>query len=417
MSVRRRDLLKSCLLAPLARLTAASAPLAAATAAHAASGEPYRVPRASLQHARQDAWIEYRPAALRHNARAIHAYTEQRPVLAVIKNDGYGMGLVASAKALEGESVVEGFGVVKLNEALTLREHGVEKPILLMGPAEEDELEAAVRRGITPMLYRADAGAVARIARRLERPVGVEVKIDSGFGRLGIRDDQAVDFYRDLHEQSGVDVLGSMITFSEDRDHDQEQRERFEAVLARVREQGMDPGRPHAASTTPLLRDPEAWYDRVRPGIGLYGVHPQPGKREETGPDLQPAFALRCRVMDVRPLARGESAGYGRAFVAEKDTRVATLPIGHADGWQRDAAGCARVRIGARTYPIVGSVSASHTLVDVGRDSAVGVGDVATLFDWRTGSRAEDVHAACGVSTYDLLMHLSPRIPRHEEAG
>ena len=414
MSLGRRDLLKTFLLAPLARLTGAAIPLAGASAAVAGPATRSEMPHVSLRHGRQDAWIEYRPAALRHNARAIHEFTEQRPILAVIKNDGYGMGLVASAKALESESAVEGFGVVKLNEALTLREQGIEKPILLMGPAEEEELEAAVRRGITPMVYRADVEPLARVARRLERPVGLEVKIDSGLGRLGIRDEEAIDFYREVQEHPGLHVQGSMITFSEDREHDQEQRERFEALLERVRDQDMDPGRAHAASTTPLLRYPEAWYARVRPGIGLYGVYPQSDQREDAGLDLQPAFALRCRVMDLRPLKKGESAGYGRAFVAEEDTRIATLPMGHADGWQRDAAGCARVRIRGRNYPVVGSVSASHTLVDVGRDSDVSVGDVATLFDWESGNRVEDVHADCGVSSYDLLMHLSARIPRHE---
>ncbi|QOC24069.1 alanine racemase [Wenzhouxiangella sp. AB-CW3] len=408
----RRNLLKTLALAPLAKLGLAwSAPTAA-------RGLPQRgelhAPQLSTLHGHNDAWIEIRPDHLRHNAARIHRKVEGRPVLAVIKNDGYGMGLVNSARALEGVDGIAGFGVVKLNEAMTLRDHGIKGPILLMGPAEENELEEALRSDITPMVFRPSGRMLERLARRLDRPVRVEVKVDSGLGRLGVRDENGVDFYRDLAEREGVHIQGSMITFSEDRDHDMEQKRRFEALMGRLKEAGIDHGRLHAASTTPLIRYPEAWYDMVRPGMGLYGVYPQAEQREEAWLDLKPAFAVRCRVIDLRDLKKGQSAGYGRAFVAERDTRIATLPIGHADGWQRRAAGCATVRINDRHYPVVGSVSASHSLVEVGRDSDVGVGDVVTLFDWQEDSRPEKIAYACDISVYDLLMHFSPRLPRYQ---
>jgi alanine racemase len=117
-------------------------------------------------------------------------------------------------------------------------------------------------------------------------------------------------------------------------------------------------------------------------------------------------------VAYVKPLAAGASAGYERAFVAKKDTWIATLPVGHADGWPRVASKGGRVRINGRPYPIVASVSASHTLVEVGDPAAAKAGDEATLFDWEDGWRPEDVSAATGASVYDLTMHLNPLLPR-----
>jgi alanine racemase len=128
--------------------------------------------------------------------------------------------------------------------------------------------------------------------------------------------------------------------------------------------------------------------------------------------DLRPAMALRARVAYVKQVPRGDSVGYNRAYIAKDDVWVATLPVGHTDGWPRVAAKGARVRIGERLYPVIASVSASHTLVEIGVERRVEIGDVATLWDWQAGSRPEDVGAACGASVYDLTMHLNPLLPR-----
>ena len=175
---------------------------------------------------------------------------------------------------------------------------------------------------------------------------------------------------------------------------------------------GLPIGRRHAASTYTLFQHPDATLDMVRPGMALWGIYPEPAFRTQGALDLRPAVALRARVAYVKKLAAGTSAGYSRAFMATEDTWVATVPVGHADGWPRIAAKGARLRIRDRAYPVVASVSASHTIVNLGPETSVQAGDIATCFDWETGSRPEDVAAACGASVYDLTMHLGGHLPR-----
>src|SRR6185436_6803779 len=152
--------------------------------------------------------------------------------------------------------------------------------------------------------------------------------------------------------------------------------------------------------------------DMVRPGMALYGMYSEPEFRGAGLLDLRPAVSLKARVIYVKQLRAGESAGYNRAYVAKQEVWVATLPVGHADGLPRVAAKGGRVRIGESLYPIVASVSASHTIVEIGREPKVAIGDVATLYDWNAGSRPEDFAASCGASVYDLAMHLNPLLPR-----
>ena len=370
-----------------------------------------QAPRTSGQSA-FDPWIEVHTDHLRRNAAAIARLTK-RPVLAVIKNNGYGLGVTSSAKALEPSDSVYGFAVVKLQEALDLRELGVKKPILLMAPFDDSDLHAAVSRDIMPMVYTPIGDALDREAARLGRPIPVHVCVDTGIGRVGVPYMQAAPLIRDLATRKGVTIAGTMMTFTEDLAFDREQRQRFATLTGELKSAGISLGRLHAASTYTLFQHgEETYFDMVRVGMGLLGIYPDARFRAMRRLELRPAVAMRVRVAYVKQLAAGASAGYERAYMAKKDTWIATLPVGHADGWPRVAAKGGRVRINGRLYPIIASVSASHTLVEIGDTPAVKTGDVATLFDWEDGSRPEDVAAATGASVYDLTMHLNPLLPR-----
>jgi alanine racemase len=370
-----------------------------------------RAPVVAVRDSSFDPRVEISAARLRHNAAEIHRRAG-RPILAVIKNNGYGCGVLNVARVLEPVDAVAGFAVVKLHEAVSLRDGGIAKPILLMGPFDARELPGIVARRITPMVYTDMGDAIDRVAAARQRPVPIQVCVDTGIGRVGVPFRQAAPFLRELAARKSVEIAGTMMTFAEDPDFDPEQLSRFEALSRDVQKSGVKLGRRHAASSFALFQRPDAFLDMVRPGMAIYGVYSEAPFRRLGVMQLQPAVSLKARVAYVKRLEAGDSAGYERAYRAERPVWVATLPVGHADGLPRSAAAGGRVRIGGAMYPIIASVSASHSIVEVGSEPRVTIGDEAIVFDDQDGSRPEDLAVSCKSSVYDLTMHLHADLPR-----
>jgi alanine racemase len=365
----------------------------------------------SARHSSFDPWVEVHTGHLRANAAAIHRHTRV-PILAVIKNNGYGTGVIHAARALERADHIHGFAVVKLHEAIALRDAGIRKPVVLMGPVDNGDLREIVTRAIELMVYTPIGPMLERAAAQSGRSARIQVCVDTGLGRVGVPHAQAFGLIRDLARARGVTIAGLMMTFTEDPAFDREQLARFKTLVAQLDHAGIAPGVKHAASSYTLFQHADAFLQMVRPGMALYGIYPEREFRKIGVIDLVPALALKARVAYVKQLQAGESAGYNRAYVAERPVWIATLPVGHADGVPRVAAKGGRVRIGTSLYPIIASISASHTIVEVGLERRVQNGDEATVFDWTEGSRPEDLAAACGASVYDLTMHLNPLLPR-----
>lgn len=365
---------------------------------------------------RFDPWVEVDPEALAHNVALVRGLAGGRPILAVVKNNAYGLGLTAAARLLEPMDAIAGFAVVKAEAAVQLREAGIAKPVLHMGmttPADGAEL---ARLGVEASLYTDDAERrVEAMAAAAGRPVEAHVYLDTGLGRMGMPYHRALPWLVSLARNPGVRMRGTYMAFTEEPDFDPEQLRRFRALVAEARARGIDAGRLHAASSSGVWELPEAHLDMVRPGIALYGSYPNDGETQSRRARLRCAFRLRARVVRVERLRPGDGVSYGRNYVAERPTWIAALPAGHVDGVPRRAVEGARVLLGKRTYPVIGAVSASHTIVELGggEQPPVQVGDVATLLGpdhpdiepWR-------VAAATGVSAYDLLMHLNPTLPR-----
>jgi len=367
---------------------------------------------ASSQDSSFDPWVEIHAENLRHNVTEISRRVSARPILAVIKNNGYGLGVVNIAQLLEPQPEIFGFAVVKLHEAFSLRDAGLRKPILLLGPFDEQNLADAVAREILPMVYTTLGPALDRIAAKRQKPVSLHVCVDTGIGRVGVPYYQAIPLVRDLAGRHSVHIGGTMMTFTEDPDFDKEQLRRFSETCTALEKEGIALGKKHAASSFPLFQHPDAFFDMVRPGMAIYGIYSENEFRHMGIMDLRPAISLKARVIYAKKLRNGDSAGYNRAYLAKNDVWVATIPVGHADGWPRVAAKGAKVRINGDLYPVIATVSASHSIVEIGAEEKVRIGDVATLFDAQSGSRPEDVSEACGASVYDLTMHLNPQLPR-----
>ena len=399
MRLSRRTLLKTAL-----------APGVLGWAASARSGTRTGFQTAA-RHSSFDPWIEIRPDHVRHNIREVSRLAE-RPILAVIKNNAYGMGLTNMARILEAEANVTGMAVVKLSEAIALRDAGITKPVLLMGPFDDADLEELVMRGITPMVYTDVGAALDRLAARRQAAVPVQVCVDTGMGRVGISHRQAAGLIADLAGRDGVHLAGTMTTLNEDAEFEKLQLERFGELQETLAARGVSTGPRHAASSFALFDNPHAFLDVVRPGMALFGQYSIPRFRAMGRLDLKPSMSLKARVVLVKKLAKGDPAGYEAAYRADRDVWIATIPAGHVDGVPRVAARGGWVRIGDTRYPIIASVSASHTIVEIGPEKTVARGDIASYFDWREGSRPEDAAAASGASVYDLIMHLNPTLPR-----
>lgn len=370
---------------------------------------------ASPPEGRFDPWIEVSAESLRYNVGQVTRLTEGSPILAVVKNNAYGLGLTETAGALAALPEIAGFAVVKAEAALALRDAGIEKPILLMGMCPLDVGHELVARGIDLSIYTDGAAdRLAALARKAQRPIRAHFYLDTGLGRMGMPYHRALPWIEELAARQDLVVAGTYMAFTEETDFDREQLQRFGALVSQAQALEIDLGRLHAASSNGVFHLPEARLDAVRPGIALFGAYPSRPEEERELGELRGAVRLRARIVRVVRLRQGDSAGYGRGYVAEKPTWLATIPVGHVDGVPRKAVDGQRVLIGDRTYPVVGAVSASHCLVELGESRVAEVGEVVTI----VGPDHPDIHpnaiaTKTGVSVYDVLMHLNPTLPRY----
>ncbi len=374
----------------------------------------YSQDRSPLLSDRFDPWVEVIPQHLAEGVKEVRRLSGNRPVLAVVKNNGYGLDLGTVGRLLQDDPGILGFAVVKAEEALTLRSAGVQKPILLMGmfPAEQGQELAEAQVDFSVFTEDAEERIVP-IARSLGRPVGVHFYLDTGMGRMGMSYRNALPWMVELGNHPEIHVHGTFTELGEDGAFDPEQLRRFLEVTGKARDAGVETGRLHAAASNGVFHLPEGHLDLVRPGIALFGSYPSDPEREREMATLRSAIRLRARVVRVSHLEVGDGVGYGRPWVADRPTWVATLPIGHADGYPREAVTGAQVLIKGQLFPVIGAVSASHCIVKVGDHRSVQVGDVVTLMGpddpvLEPNTMAQNL----GVSVYDLLMHVNPSLPR-----
>jgi alanine racemase len=336
---------------------------------------------------------------------------------AVVKGNGYGHGPVPAAQAaLAGGA--RSLAVVTAGEAAALREAGIDVPVLVMGALSDKELPVAVAAGAELVAW--TDSFVERLRRmrvgHADVPVRVHVKLDTGMGRLGTRDpaEAVLVAERIAAGAPALELAGAMTHFAsadEDPDFTALQLARFTPFVLALRERW--PGIvAHAANSAATLREPASHFDLVRCGIAIYGCDPM--NQDPAAHGLEPALELASYVAAVKLARAGESAGYGRRFVAERDTWIATVPIGYADGIRRALSGNCDVLIGGRRYPLVGTVSMDNITVDVGVPDVVRCGDPVTIIgaDGNERQTAEDVARRVGTINYEILCGLTSRVPR-----
>lgn len=345
---------------------------------------------------------------------------EKTKILAVIKTDGYGHGGVPIAKMLEQLDFMYGYAAATYEEAHVLREAGVKKPILILGYTFPYCYEELIREEIRPAVYRRDTvEELVAAAAKVGQKAKVHIKVDTGMGRIGITpDEEGLEFVRFLMGHPELEVEGIFTHFAksdeEDKTSANHQLALFQNFIDRIQtELGLTIPVKHCSNSAAILEMPQANMDMVRAGITTYGLYPS----EEVSKDIVPlraAMSLYSHIVYCKTIHAGQSVSYGGLFTAQKDTRVATIPVGYGDGYPRSLSGKGYVLIRGKKAPILGRVCMDQFMVDISEIPGVMEGDKVTLLgvDGTERITAEELGELSGRFNYEFVCDLGKRIPR-----
>lgn len=357
-------------------------------------------------------------AAIRANLSAIHARLGDRtPVMAIIKADAYGHGAVRVAHAID--DLVAAYGVAVAEEALELREAGIRKPILILGYVEPCRYRELVRNHISPAIFSYEAAAALSEAAVLERrEATLHLAVDTGMTRIGFHPtDESIAVIRRIAALPGLYIEGMFTHFAcadmADKTSARRQHDLFVDFCGRVSHAGICVPIYHCSNSAGIMEFDDAHMDMVRAGIILYGLYPS-DEVDQSVLKLEPALSLRARITHVQHVPAGTGISYGSTFVTARDSVIATVPVGYADGWPRALSNKGRVLVRGQFAPIAGRVCMDQFMIDVTDIPGVHPGDVATLIgkDGANEIPIEEPAALAGSFQYELPCVLSKRIPR-----
>ena len=364
------------------------------------------------------AWAEIHTGLIQHNVAIVAQQVAPADVWAVVKANGYGHGSVPVAQAALAAGA-KGLCVAIVDEGVVLRRSGIGAPILLLSEQPPELADYIVGYQLTPTVTTTRGAAIlATAASTAGRKVGVHIKVDTGMHRVGVSPNEAVNLAKFIRSFDDLEIEGVYTHFAvaDDPSHpaNAEQLARFDAVLADIAAQGIEPSLVHAANSAAALASPGSRFNMVRLGIAMYGLRPGPGVVDHTR-GLIPAMQLKARVSAVRWVEPGEAVSYGLRRPVDEQTLIATVPIGYADGVPRGLGNTdVPVLINGVPRRIAGTVTMDQMMVDCGRDSMVTVGDEVVLIG-RQGDLAvgaDDWADALGTIGYEIVCGISERIHR-----
>jgi alanine racemase len=352
-------------------------------------------------------WAEIDRAALRHNARLVRERIGSSEMLAVVKANAYGHGLLGVAQALADDAHL--FGVANLEEALMLRD-SLPHPIVILGPATPEERPIIAGRGFVPTISSLEE---AQAFDRLQ-PVAVNFKIDTGMGRMGVLQNEALEVFKRATALPNIEIHSistHMPVSNEDAEYTRDQIVRFQRIVEQIRAEVPGSYKAHVLQSAGTLAFNPPTFEIVRAGIMLYGISPLPEFREL----LKPVMTWKTRICLVRDVPKGSSISYGRTFIAPRKMRVATLSAGYADGypWHLSNRGAA-VLVHGRRCPLLGRVTMDLIVIDASGLDDVQVGDDVVLMG-RDGS--EEISCAelgerAGTISWEIITRIGARVRR-----
>ncbi len=356
-------------------------------------------------------------AHLRYNFLQIRKRVKSSKVMAVVKADAYGHGMLKCVEAYEklGVRSPDYYGVALIEEAVELRNSGLtDKPILTFSPFSADEVDEYINFNIAATVC--NENTLAKIGKlKIKTPVSVHVNVDTGMGRLGIHHSRAADFIKKLAAKDQIKISGIYTHFATSDESDKTyanlQLKRFQNVISAVKNYGINSFLSHAANSGAILDLPDSFLDMVRPGISLYGYYPSLETSESL--ELKPVMSLLTSISSIKRIDKGESVSYGRKFTAERATNIASLPIGYADGVDRLLTNRMQVIIKDKIFNQVGRVTMDRILINIKNHNLkegnkvilIGKSDSAQITAW-------DWSKVLNTIPYEITCNISKRVPR-----
>lgn len=344
----------------------------------------------------------------------IHKETK---IMIIIKADGYGHGALPIAKTLD--SVADAYGVAIIQEGVEMRKEGIKKPILILGFTPKEYYEDVVQYDISQTVFQYDmAKALSDEAVKQGEKAGIHIKIDTGMSRIGFSDTkESIGNIKKIAMLPNIIIEGIYTHFScadeKEREVTYRQLEKFNAFVKELEGEGIYIPIKHASNSAGIMEFPEANLNMVRSGISTYGLYPSPFV-DRTKLKLEPGLELKTAVVYVKEIEEGIGVSYGSTFVTTRKTKVATIPVGYADGYPRNLSSKGRVLIRGKSAPIIGRICMDQFMVDVTEIHSVEEGDTVTLIG-RDGNEfipVEEMADLAGSFNYEFICGLSKRIPR-----
>jgi len=360
--------------------------------------------------------------AFRHNFQYLRDYiSPQTRIMAVVKADAYGHGALPCARvAVEGGADYLGAGVIE--EGIEFRQSGLETPILILGSIFPDEVEDLVRHDLSTIVCTLPlAQALAKEAKKQNKTTSMHIKVDTGMNRLGVSPEHLPELLNQISNLPNLKIEGVSTHFASADDEDlsitQAQLKKFQAALACLKKG--DSPLIHCSNTSALFKYPESHFDMVRPGLILYGAHPSPtlqaviNEKENLSP-FQPVMQWKSQIILVKPVAKDQPVSYSGSFTTQRDSLIATLPIGYADGLHRSLSNKMDILIGGKRAPQIGNICMDMTLIDVTEIQDVQAGDEVVLFGKQEGQTitVEEMATKAGTIPYEILCNVGKRVPR-----
>jgi len=363
-------------------------------------------------------WAEINLDNLAHNIREIRKIVKQDTLItAVIKANAYGHGSVEAAKTFL-ENGADRLAVATLSEAIELREAGIGVPILILGYTPESQYSQVIKYDITQTIYNVESASAFSEAASAQNKTGtIHIKIDSGMGRIGfLPKDESIDEIISISKLPNIYIEGIFTHFAtadeKDKTYTRLQYERFSTVVRKLEERGLSIPIKHVSNSAAIIDFPEYNLDMVRPGIILYGYYPSNDVNKDRI-KLKPAMTLKAKVSNVKTVSKGTGISYGQIFVTERESKIATIPIGYADGFTRMLSSKAEAFIKGKRVPVVGRICMDQCMLDVTDVEDVKIGDEVVLLGYEEGyPDADEIGEKLNTISYEILCMVGRRIPR-----